>query len=61
VVPILAILFCLYLMVSLPVGTWWRFVIWMVLGLVVYFLYSMRASRLGRTQRGQDEEATREV
>jgi APA family basic amino acid/polyamine antiporter len=59
VVPILAILFCLYLMVSLPIGTWWRFVIWMVLGLVVYFLYSMRASRLGRTQRG--EEATREV
>ena len=61
VVPILAILFCLYLMVSLPVGTWWRFAIWMVLGLVVYFLYSMRASRLGRTQRGEDEEATREV
>jgi basic amino acid/polyamine antiporter, APA family len=61
VVPILAILFCLYLMVSLPVGTWWRFVIWMVLGLVVYFLYSMRASRLGRTQRGEGEEATREV
>jgi basic amino acid/polyamine antiporter, APA family len=61
VVPILAILFCLYLMVSLPVGTWWRFVVWMVLGLVVYFVYSMRASRLGRTQRGQDEEATREV
>jgi APA family basic amino acid/polyamine antiporter len=61
VVPILAILFCLYLMVSLPVGTWWRFGVWMVLGLVVYFLYSMRASRLGRTQRGEDEEATREV
>jgi basic amino acid/polyamine antiporter, APA family len=61
VVPILAILFCLYLMVSLPIGTWWRFVIWMVLGLVVYFLYSMRASRLGRTQRGEGEEATREV
>ena len=61
VVPILAILFCLYLMVSLPVGTWWRFVVWMVLGLVVYFLYSVRASRLGRTQRGEDEEAAREV
>ncbi len=58
VVPILAILFCLYLMVSLPVGTWWRFAIWMVLGLVVYFLYSMRASRLGRSE--TTEEATRE-
>ena len=58
VVPILAILFCLYLMVSLPVDTWIRFVVWMVLGLVVYFAYSVRASRLGRDQ--STEEATRE-
>jgi APA family basic amino acid/polyamine antiporter len=58
VVPILAVLFCLYLMVSLPVDTWIRFVVWMVLGLVVYFAYSVRASRLGRDQ--STEEATRE-
>jgi APA family basic amino acid/polyamine antiporter len=58
VVPILAILFCLYLMVSLPIATWWRFVIWMVLGLVVYFVYSVRASRLARSETA--EEATRE-
>jgi APA family basic amino acid/polyamine antiporter len=37
-------------MVMLPTTTWWRFVIWMALGLVVYFLYSVRASRLGRTE-----------
>ena len=59
VVPILAILFCLYLMVSLPVYTWVRFVVWMVLGLVVYFLYSVRNSRLARGESA--EEATREV
>src|SRR5919112_2053768 len=50
VVPILAILACLYLMIMLPMTTWWRFLVWMGLGLVVYFLYSMRKSRLGRTE-----------
>src|SRR5918993_269538 len=50
VVPILAVLASLYLMVSLPVGTWWRFVIWMVLGIVVYFAYSRSHSRLGRSE-----------
>ena len=54
-VPILAILACLTLMLSLPGITWVRFLIWMVLGIVVYFLYSYRHSRLGRTQ-----EAARE-
>jgi APA family basic amino acid/polyamine antiporter len=58
VVPILAVLACLYLMVSLPIATWWRFVIWMVLGLLVYFLYSVHASRLGRSE--STEESTQE-
>ena len=48
VVPILSVLICLYLMVSLPIGTWGRFVGWMVLGLVIYFVYGMRKSRLAR-------------
>jgi APA family basic amino acid/polyamine antiporter len=59
VVPILAALTCLYLMISLPVYTWLRFVIWMVLGLIVYFLYSMRSSRLARGE--GVEEVTREA
>jgi basic amino acid/polyamine antiporter, APA family len=50
VVPILAVLACLALMLMLPMATWWRFLVWMGLGLVVYFLYSMRKSRLGRTE-----------
>jgi APA family basic amino acid/polyamine antiporter len=36
----------LYLMVSLPLVTWARLVIWMVIGLVVYFLYGVRKSKL---------------
>jgi basic amino acid/polyamine antiporter, APA family len=46
VVPILAVAACLYLMLNLPIDTWVRFVIWMVLGLAVYFGYSRRHSRL---------------
>jgi basic amino acid/polyamine antiporter, APA family len=60
VVPILAALICLYLMVSLPVATWARFVIWMVLGFVVYFLYSRRNSRLAREEH-PGETTAREV
>src|SRR5262249_34457914 len=46
VVPILAALASLYLMLNLPAATWLRFVIWMVVGFIVYFAYSARHSRL---------------
>jgi APA family basic amino acid/polyamine antiporter len=59
VVPILAALACFLLMIFLPVGTWIRFVVWMVVGLVVYFAYSVRHSRLARGE--GVEEAAREV
>ncbi|WP_443096090.1 amino acid permease C-terminal domain-containing protein [Rothia koreensis] len=35
-------------MMNLPLETWIRFVIWLALGIVVYFLYSRRHSRIGR-------------
>ncbi|TMR99312.1 amino acid permease [Nonomuraea basaltis] len=43
--PILSVLACLYLMLNLPVETWLRFVIWMVIGVVFYFGYGYRHSR----------------
>jgi basic amino acid/polyamine antiporter, APA family len=46
VVPIVGVLSCLYLMVSLPSDTWIRLVIWMALGLAVYGLYGYRHSKL---------------
>src|SRR3989454_1014961 len=38
----------LYLMKSLPPVTWERLLIWFVIGMVVYFLYGVRNSRLAR-------------
>ena len=44
--PILSAVFCIYLMVSLPLLTWVRFGLWMAIGLALYFLYGARHSRL---------------
>jgi len=46
VVPVLAALACLYLMFDLPLVTWIRFVVWLVAGGLVYFLYGFRHSVL---------------
>src|SRR5262249_19818472 len=48
VVPILGILCCSVLMFSLPAKNWWRLVVWMAIGLVLYFLYGRRHSVLGK-------------
>ncbi len=42
----LGILFCLWLALGLPKHTWERFVIWLAIGLALYFLYGVRRSRL---------------
>ncbi|MBC7162434.1 MAG: amino acid permease [Immundisolibacter sp.] len=46
-VPILAILSCGYLIASLEAVTLWRFVIWMLIGVVLYFAYARQRSVLG--------------
>lgn len=43
-----AILICGYLMLSLPWITWLRFVIWMSVGLLIYFVYSKNHSVLNQ-------------
>ena len=50
VVPILGILICGYMMVGLPKDTWIRLIVWMAFGLLIYFLYGMRHSRIGSGQ-----------
>ncbi len=43
-VPILGIATCLLLMFSLPVENWWRLIIWLLIGFVIYFAYSRHHS-----------------
>jgi APA family basic amino acid/polyamine antiporter len=43
--------FCGYLMYGLPRDTWARLIVWLVLGLVVYFAYSRRHSKVQETAR----------
>jgi APA family basic amino acid/polyamine antiporter len=57
VLPIVASLICFYLMLNLAVETWIRFVVWMAIGLVIYFAYGYKNSRVGR--RAQEEESVR--
>src|SRR5215813_10581347 len=45
-VPILGAIICLAQMVGLPLATWERLVIWLAVGLVLYFTYSYRSSRV---------------
>ncbi len=43
--PLFSIAASVYLMINLPVLTWYRFLIWMALGLLIYFTYSIHHSR----------------
>ena len=46
--PALSAILSLYLMLNLTVETWLRFLIWLVLGFVIYFAYAQRHSRIGQ-------------
>jgi basic amino acid/polyamine antiporter, APA family len=46
VVPLIGAALCIWLMTKLQAATWWRFGIWLAIGLVIYFAYSRRHSRV---------------
>ncbi|KQO63685.1 APC family permease [Curtobacterium sp. Leaf261] len=48
VLPILSAVLCVWLMCNLTTLTWVRFVVWLVVGMVVYWSYGRRHSRVGR-------------
>jgi len=52
-VPILAIILSAVLIVTLEPLTWLRFLVWMIIGLVVYFFYSRKASLVGQRREAE--------
>ena len=48
IIPVLGMVLCLVLMMSLPVGNWLRLIVWLLIGLVIYFLYGRHHSTLGK-------------
>ncbi len=49
-VPLLGIGICGYMMSSLPFATWERLIVWMIIGLAIYFLYGRSHSKLARAE-----------
>jgi len=45
-IPVLGVLFCAYLLIEIPAIAWKWFFVWMGIGLVIYFIYGYRKSRL---------------
>jgi APA family basic amino acid/polyamine antiporter len=45
-VPILGIVISFALMASLPLDTWIRLIVWLIIGMVIYFTYGRRHSRV---------------
>ena len=50
IVPILGILICFGLMAFLPGDTWIRLLVWLAIGLAIYFLYGRHNSKIGGTR-----------
>jgi APA family basic amino acid/polyamine antiporter len=60
-VPILGIFTCLFMMVFLPLDTWIRLIVWMVIGFDVYLQYGVRHSFLSAGQNTTIPQANKVV
>lgn len=49
-IPVLGLLSCLYMMAQIPIGQWLWFSVWLGLGLIIYFSYGRKHSRLAQPQ-----------
>jgi len=49
ILPGLGVLSCLFLMINLPLASWWRLFAWLVLGFAVYAAYGYSTSVIGRS------------
>ena len=59
VIPVLGAVSCVYLMVSLSVMTWVRFLVWLDLGMLIYWFYGRTHSPLAdRAEAGASDRRT---
>ena len=49
-IPVLGLISCFYLMTELGTTNWLRFLIWLIIGLVVYFNYGYKNSVIGKNK-----------
>nr|WP_092070084.1 amino acid permease [Dendrosporobacter quercicolus]NSL48120.1 amino acid permease [Dendrosporobacter quercicolus DSM 1736]SDM06051.1 amino acid/polyamine/organocation transporter, APC superfamily [Dendrosporobacter quercicolus] len=54
-VAVAAMIFCLYIMYNLALGTWLRFVVWTLIGTAVYFCYGRSHSALNQLKGGDGQ------
>lgn len=60
-IPILGVATCLFMMVFLPLDTWIRLIVWMIIGFDVYLFYGMRNSTLSDHTRATYSRSNRIV
>lgn len=58
-IPILGIVVCVTMMASLPIESWERLAIWMLIGVVIYFAYGKKHSKIrAQVEAGKSDEPT---
>lgn len=50
VIPVMGVLTCAYLLIEIPAVSWEWFLIWMALGLIIYFVYGYKHSTLAKKE-----------
>jgi len=51
--PVLSVIFCILLMAGLPILTWLRFFLWLIIGMGVYWMYSRHRSEFSARNAGR--------
>lgn len=54
-IPVLGLASCFYLMTELGYTNWVRFLVWLIVGLIIYFFYSRHHSKLGKEDLVKEE------
>jgi len=57
VIPVLGVLVCVLLMAGLPIESWERLGIWMLIGVILYFIYGKKNSVIGKERRKNNNTA----